>query len=231
MTAYFLRKDNPLLRYATLAGFYEAHQFGDVRGAFECKPHLFEGLAGVELRSQKQAIGAFNGANAFGAKAAALQSDAIDAETPRIPLADDQREGWNVLSNHGRGTDIRIEADAAELVHWRKCANRGVILDRHVSGQSGAIGENRVVADNAIVSYMSRSHNEVIVSYARYASTLDGSTAHRNALAKHIAVPDFQARALSRVLQILGFAANSAKRMQHVAAAQASRAVYNGMRV
>jgi hypothetical protein len=219
MTTYFLRKDYPLLRYTTLAGFDEAHQLGDVRGALECKPHLFEGLAGVELRSQKQAIGAFNGANAFRAKAAAFQSDAIDAEAPRIPLADDQREGWDVLSNHGRGTDIRIEADAAELMHSRKCANRGVILDRHVPSQSGAIGENRVVAHNAIVSYVSRSHNEVIVSYARYASTLDGSPAHRNALAKDIAVPDFQARALPRVLKILGFAANSAKRMEHVAAA------------
>ena len=101
MTTYFLRKENPLLRYTTLAGFDEAHQLVDVRGALECKPHLFEGLAGVEPRSQKQAIGAFNGANAFRAKAAALQSDAIDAETPRIPLGDDQREGWDVLSNHG----------------------------------------------------------------------------------------------------------------------------------
>ena len=90
MTTYFLRKDNPLLGYTTLAGFDEAHQFGNVRGALECKPHLFEGLAGIEFRGQKQAIGAFNGANAFRAKAAALQSDAIDAETPRISVADDQ---------------------------------------------------------------------------------------------------------------------------------------------
>src|SRR5579864_8948994 len=110
-----------------------------------------------------------------------------------------------------------MAADAAELMHRRKCANRGVILDRHVPSQSGAIGENRVVAHYAIVSYMSRSHNEVVVSYARYAPTLHGSTAHRNALAKDIAVPDFQTRALPRVLQILGFASNSAKRMKHVA--------------
>jgi hypothetical protein len=115
------------------------------------------------------------------------------------------------------------------LMHRRKCANRRVILDRHVPSQSGAIGKNCVVAHNAIVSYVSRSHNEVIVSYARHASTLDGSPANRNALAKDIAVPDFQARALARVLQILGVAANSAKRMEHVAAAQASRAVYDSM--
>jgi hypothetical protein len=53
-------------------------------------PHLFEGLARVEFRSQKQAIRAFDGANAFRAKAAAFQSYAIHSETPRIPLGDDQ---------------------------------------------------------------------------------------------------------------------------------------------
>jgi hypothetical protein len=78
---------------------------------------------------------------------------------------------------------------------------------------------------------MSRSHNEVIVSYARYSSTLNGSPAHGNALAKDIPVADFQPCALPRVLQILGFAANSAKRMKHVAAAQAGWAVYDSMRV
>src|ERR1700722_1638966 len=104
-----------------------------------------------------------------------------------------------------------MAADAAELIHRRKCANRRVILDRQVPGQSGAICEKRVAAHNAIVSYMSRSHNEVIVSYARYSSTLDGSPAHGNALAKDIPVADFQPCALPRVLQILGFAANSAK--------------------
>ena len=78
---------------------------------------------------------------------------------------------------------------------------------------------------------MSRSHNEVIVPYARYSSTLDGSPAHGNALAKSIPVADFQPCALPSVLQILGFAANSAKRMKHVAAAQAGWAVYDSMRV
>jgi hypothetical protein len=101
MTTYFLRKGNPLLRYTTLAGFDEAHQFGDVRGTLEGMPHLFEGLACIEFRSQKQAIRAFNGANAFCAKAAALQSYAIHAEGARIALGDDQRERWDVLSNHG----------------------------------------------------------------------------------------------------------------------------------
>jgi hypothetical protein len=124
-----------------------------------------------------------------------------------------------------------MAADAAELMHRRKCAYRGVILDGYVPSQSGAIGENRVVTHNAIVSDMSRSHNQVIASYARHASALDGSPAHRNALAKDIPVPDFQPCALSRVLQILGLAANSAKRMEHVTASQPSRAVYDGMRV
>jgi hypothetical protein len=124
-----------------------------------------------------------------------------------------------------------MAADAAELMHRRKCANRGVILDSNVPSESGAICENRVVAHNAIVSNMSRSHNQVIASYARHASALDGSPAHRNALAKDIPVAHFQPCALPRVLQILGFAANSAKRMEHVAAAQASRAVYDSMRV
>jgi hypothetical protein len=124
-----------------------------------------------------------------------------------------------------------MAANAAELMHRRKCANRGVILDGHVPSQSGAICENRVVAHNAIVSNMSRSHNEVIASYARYASALDSSPAHRNALAKDIPIADFQPCALSRVLQILGLAANSAKRMEHVTASQPSRAVYDSMRV
>jgi hypothetical protein len=100
-----------------------------------------------------------------------------------------------------------------------------------MSGQCSGVSENRVVTHNAIVSYVSRSHNEVIASYARHASTLHGSSAHRNAFAKDIAVPDFQARMLSSILQILGLAPNSAKRMEHVAAPQASRAVYDSMRV
>src|SRR5205807_1213337 len=100
-----------------------------IRGAVEREPHLFEGLAGIELRSQKQTIGAFNGADALRGKAAAFQSDAIDAKTPRLSLRDDQREGQNVLRNHGRSADISTAADAAELMHGRKCADGGVVLD------------------------------------------------------------------------------------------------------
>jgi hypothetical protein len=78
---------------------------------------------------------------------------------------------------------------------------------------------------------MSRGHEQIIASDASHATALDGSAAHRNALTEDVAITNLQARALARILQILRIAADSAKGMQHVGAAQASRAVHDSVSV
>ena len=180
---------------------------------------MFDSLARIELGIQEQPIGAFNRANAFGGKAAAFESDAIHAKAFCMALGDDKRERRNVLRNHGGGADVRIAADAAELMDRRKCADRGVVLHGHVASESGTIGENRVIADHAIVGHMSRGHKKIIASDACHSAALRGSAAHRDALAENVAIAHFQAGALARVLQVLGIASDSAEWMQHVRAA------------
>src|SRR5205807_6009075 len=91
--------------------------------------------------------------------------------------------------------------------------------------------KNRVIADHAIVSHMCGSHEEIIASNASHAPALNGSPAHRNAFAEDVAIANLQVRALTRILQILRIAANSAKRMQHVAAAQARRTIHYSVRM
>ena len=160
-------KKKLLLGYTAIGRLDEAHQFGDIHGAVEREPHLFEGLGGIELRVQEKAIGALDGPDSFGSEAAALQADAIDPVTTRLAFGDDHAEWRDILGNHGRGAYIGKAADAAKLMDRRKGANGGVVLDRDVAGQRGAIGKNRMAAYNTIVGHMSLGHEQIVAADAR----------------------------------------------------------------
>jgi hypothetical protein len=100
-----------------------------------------------------------------------------------------------------------------------------------MAGQSGAIGENGVIADHAIVRHVSGRHKQIVASDASYTTALHGSATHCYALTEYVAIAHVQARALARILQILRLTADSGKGMQHVCAAQARWAIHYGMGV
>jgi hypothetical protein len=55
-----------------------------------------------------------------------------------------------------------------ELVNSSETADDGVFPDLDMSGQGNSIDNNHIVSDDAIMSDVSRSHNETIVSDYRF---------------------------------------------------------------
>ena len=71
----------------------------------------------------------------------------------------------------------------------RKRAHGGVILHRDVAGQRGAIGENSVAADDAIVRDVRTRHEQIVAADARDAAALHGAAAHRDDSRKTLPSP------------------------------------------
>src|SRR6202163_5062338 len=143
-----------LFRYPALGRFDEGDQLRNVGRTVERRAHLLERLRGIEFRAQQQPVSAFQAANALVRKTAPLETDGIDAETLRGALGDHARKWRHILRDDGGGANIRVAPDATELVHRGKCTHRGEILCDDVAGKRGAIDEQRVAADDAIVTYV-----------------------------------------------------------------------------
>ena len=82
-------------------------------------------------------------------------------------------------------------ADAAELMHQGITAQCRPVLDRDVSSQGGAIGENGVIADETVMRDVGLRHDPVVVADTRQGFGLERAALNRDVFADRIAVADF----------------------------------------
>jgi hypothetical protein len=123
-------------------------------------------------------------------EAVAPQADQIQADDAGA-LAVGHDEGRHVLGHAADAAEHDIGADAAELVHGDLSGDEDVVVQLHVSGQGGGVGEDVVVADGAVVSDVAVGHEEVAAADARAGVVLD-AVADVDAFLEVVVVADGQ---------------------------------------
>ncbi len=192
----------------------------DVGGAGESLFHFVDGLGSVELGAKQQAVSALQRAEALGGKSFALQADGVDAVAGGLALGDHAGKWRHVLGDDRGSADVGIAADAAELVHGRKGADGGEIFHGDVAGQSGAVGENGLVADVAIMRDVRVGHEQAAAADGGGAAAADCAAADGDVFAESIFVADDEMGFFAGKFQILGIAADGAEGMENIVAAR-----------
>src|SRR5689334_13447847 len=104
-----------LLNDAAPRSLDEAEQFFDLLRALQLFADARKRLRGVQLRGEEEAEGMVQGFHRLLRVAAALHADGVEAVALRV-VADGEREGERVLDDDRVAADVRLAADAAELV-------------------------------------------------------------------------------------------------------------------
>src|SRR5437773_117320 len=166
-------------------------------------------------------VGAFDRGDLCRGEAAPLQPFAVDSERlRRITRRHDVRR--QVLQQDRRDPGDRMRADRDELMGTGKPAQHGVVADLDMTGESRDIGEDRVVADLAVVRDMHVGHYPVVASDARDARVLRGAAAESAVLADGVAVADLECGRFAGVFLVLGRPAERAESENPVLSAYAS---------
>src|SRR5881396_3446750 len=166
-------------------------------------------------------VGAFDCGDFCRGEAAPLQPFTVDSERlRRIAGGHDVRR--QVLQQDRRDPGDRVRADRDELMGSGKAAQHGVVADLDVTGKSRHIGEDRVVADLAVMRDMHVGHDPVVAADACHAHVLHGAAAESAVLADGVAVADLERGRFAGVFLVLGRPAERAESENSVLSAYAS---------
>ena len=95
-----------------------------------------------------------------------------------------------------------MRAQMAELVYKCAAANNGIVIDLDFAGKLCGVGDDDIVADNAIVRHVRICHDETVVAY--YSFIFRGSTAvDGNTFADGCIIADNSNGVFASELQIL----------------------------
>jgi len=165
-------------------------------------PDRVAGLFDVQVGPAEEPVGFPQGADFFRGEPPAFQADLIDAaDFGRIAVGD--HEGGHVLNDLGAAADDGMTPNAAKLVDPAEAADNGVVLHHHMTGQGAIVGENDMMADQAIVGDVGVGQEIVMVADDGLA-TRAGSAIDRAELPEAVGIPDFQMGGLDGVFEILG---------------------------
>src|ERR1700678_297954 len=116
-------------------------------------------------------------------------------------------------------------------MHRTKSSKLRVVFDGDVTRQSGAIHENRVVTDEAIVGDVSVRHDEVVAAYPGDAAALHGAAIHGRKFPEVIFVADFERDPFAFVGDVLRLAADDGERVDAIFFAETSRTLHYSVRI
>jgi len=106
-----------------------------------------------------------------------------------------------------------------------EAAEKSVVADMHVPGETRCVREHGVPTDAAIVRDMTVGHDEIVVTDDRLPAALDSAAIQRTVLAYGIAIADGEARGLALVADMLWRVAERTKLKYTILTSDASRTV------
>src|SRR5690606_12005172 len=136
----------------------------------------------------------------------------------------------NILTHRAGTTNHAVCADTTELMHGSQTAQNGPVANMHVAAQLDAVGDNRVIADLAIVSNVGVGHDPVVIAHTGHAHILHRTGIDGDVFTNHIAIADFQASRFTSVLLVLRHAADGAETVEMVVATNRGHAIYHAVR-
>ena len=105
-----------------------------------------------------------------------------------------------------------------------------IVLQRHVAGQGGAVGEDDVVADPAVVADVGIDHEQVVVPDAGLHAATVRADVEGGELADRVPVADRQRAVLPAILHVLRHRAHAGELENPVVAADRRAALHYAMR-
>src|SRR2546426_9196487 len=96
-----------------------------------------------------------------------------------------------------------MRADADVLMHRTHGADYGPILDRHMSAESGGIGQDHAITNYTIVGDVGVRHNQVVIAHTGDATTFYRSAIDGDELADLVVIANFQLCWLAGVSHVL----------------------------
>ena len=134
------------------------------------------------------------------------QPDVVEADDAAA-LTVEQHERRDVLDDARVPADHGESADPDELVHGDGTRHERPVLDRDVTAEQGAVGEDAVVAHRDIVPQMGSRHHVVVAADRRGHVRLERPV-HRDVFAEDVVVADHHAADVLRPGDVLWGAAD-----------------------
>lgn len=171
--------------------------------------HLFlktgQGLGGVQVRPEDDAVGPVQQLPLFLAETPPGQADGVEAIHLQ-GIAEGLGIGQNVLLDRRRSAHDAVAAHPGELVDRGQPADDGKVLDDGVAGQGGRVGQDHIVAHRAFMGHVGIGHQQAVVPDFCHLA-LQGGEGDCDELPDHGLCADDQLGLGPFVFQILGVAA------------------------
>src|SRR3989344_5141692 len=162
-------------------------------------------------------------------KLPALES--ADIESMRFGgISRRQQIRGDILECHRGDAGHGVSAHATELMNHGKATEDDIILDGDMPRQAGAVGENRMIADTAVVRDMTIRHDEIVMADPRHTAAGNGAATERAILPDDVTVADLQPGRLALVTQMLGGVPQRRELIDSVVFSDARRSVDHDMR-
>src|SRR3982751_5552783 len=129
----------------------------------------------------------------------AFEAHCVDSVSMSAALGSGFRERKNVTSNSRTATDERMRPDTDEVVHRTQRAHRRPILDDDMATQGRSVCHDHMIADRAIVGYVSVGHNQIVAADFCQAAAFDGATVNSDEFANNVVVANLKLRELTFV--------------------------------
>src|SRR4029077_11304764 len=214
----------PLADDAPLTASQKLEDRLDFRTSLRVGLELPLGLFKRQAAAVQRPIRALDRLNRLRREAAPLEALAVDAGGAGH-VARRHDVGRDVLRNEAAHAGEGMRADAHELVHQGGGAEDHPVFHDDVTGKLGAVGEDRLVADLAVVREVDVGHDPVFVADARDAGVLHRAAVDRHVLADGVVVADLDAGGLALVFLVLRRRANGGEVEDAVAPPDAHAAV------
>src|SRR3990167_6790576 len=96
-----------------------------------------------------------------------------------------------------------MSANMAELMNGGEATENRPVTDMDMPSQRGVIGENAMIANDAIVGDMDICHEQVMTANAGFVSILHRAAMHGAGLTEHVVIPNDRTRRFALVLLVL----------------------------
>ena len=143
-------------------------------------------------------------ADSLAREATAFQSQRVESIGVGVACGHRFRKRQDVSGDSSAASDKRICPDAHEVVYRAERAYLCPVANRDVTTEGGGIGQQDVIADQAVMSDVRVSHDKRVIANACDTAAFHGTAVDGYELANFVVITDFQARRFVRIAQILG---------------------------
>ncbi len=147
---------------------------------------------------------------------------------PGLPFS--MRIGNDVIGHGGQTADEGLTTDTGELVHGAAAAEDGLVTDVNMASQHDIVGQDDVIAENAVMGDMRIGQEQAVVADAGDPATADRAAVHRHAFAYGAILTNDQCGIFTRLVKALRDTADHGHRVDLGAGADFGQTGHDSVR-